>query len=110
MSDVIGVPSSVFVGVIKYIYSTPSPSVPSSPHLAHKTQLDHFPQDSSFFCLVQTTSIGFSSLMPLGEAVHMVFVKESVVSGTTPVSVISSSLVSNHVERAMYVSILGNCR
>lgn len=50
------------------MYSTPSPSIPSSPHLAHIIQEDHSLQDSSelFLVLLQQTSIGNPSEIPLG--------------------------------------------
>jgi hypothetical protein len=79
-------------GVTLKIYSTPSPSIPSSPQTAHligPLHLLHFP--SSCLVLTQVTSIDqFTPSIPRGLSVHTLSQTSSFVSGTISVLVISS--------------------
>ena len=82
--------------VTRYMYSTPSPSIPSSPHLAQIIQLDQGPQESLilFLTLVQQTSIGSASVIPVGLSLHSVPPMRSSVSGINSDSFLLSSLLS----------------
>lgn len=95
------------------MYSTPSPSVPSSPHLDQITQFVHalhlFVTES--FVLEQTTSIGQFSEIPVGESVQTVVVKSSVGVGTLSGSELLYNGCSGKYSRnALYTSILGSKR
>jgi len=81
-------------GVTLKMYSTPSPSTPSSPQTAHLIGLLQAPQEpSDCFVLTQVTSIDqVSPSIPKGLSVHLLLQISSLVGGTTSVSVTSSGL------------------
>ena len=76
------------------MYSTPGPSLPSSPHIAHIVIGDHSLQPPSIAFLEDTASIRYDSpSIPDGSSVHCVSTIVSLVSGTIPVAVFSNLFV-----------------